>query len=839
MDPFRGHAPLAHLEVNDVWQLTGVKTWGWSFPATQVLPQSASDPGEWVLLLVWDGALRFLDLWITVKTPAGPALSPPKGGADSPGSPAQPRQGSETSFSPDPQEARKLLADLGLADRVGAEYDSADGRPRRRLLIGRARAGQTANLVVRIDTDDETFLSRSDALPPESHRGLVVPLSLVAARKPADDSRLVGQQQDVTLCLRPAQRLPSYEGVVGLDLGMTSSTLVGLPLSGDEVSDIQVVNVEGVPTAAGDPPPVPSAVRLFEYTPDETDSRAVPPATWAHGRRAMTGAQQGWLVLGGRRMVRDAAATQRWRVWLGNRTVDVPRQLPMELFVTSLFKAFFAQQGAIPARMALTCPADASSPEVHALGEIVFRAWLRALQKKQYESTRADIDRLIPLVLDEASAAALYFLYRDQVQDQGGLRVFRYLYPRGQNLLLIDVGGGSTGITLVHCRAPSLQDLSLQVRGRSGLRDFGGEDITAAVFRLLKARIAERLTTLTRRAHLAVPPDSSRLLGWLRSNARAIDAIVPTFFNPDQVGQAPYQEHWDAAFDLWQIAERFKFELSAQAPRRPCRLSFNDPEMPLVRHLMAHHSLRSPRECLTILEETELRREEVDALIREQVRKCIDNANRLLAARLRPDEDVHTVYLLGNASRYPLVAEVLRQDLQVHFLDGDPATGTTGRLFIDDSNRKHAVAKGAALALKLRERLEGINLELDTRLTDRLPFDILYRDIADGDYRVLFHEDNYHTDLLPAQVPVPRPEDREQNVTTVFLARAWPGEERPKPYLRFQFDEPVRGPLEVRCVLDEGLPRFVMKDAGRDYKEAIGEELSDAPAVALVDSGTL
>ena len=170
----------------------------------------------------------------------------------------------------------------------------------------------------------------------------------------------------------------------------------------------------------------------------------------------------------------------------------------------------------------MTYPTTYSPRELEQLREIVQRAWLRmqsrlqSLEYAQEEPPDADPvldalcrslqqsihqrqignepgeDPLIRLMVDEASAAAFFFLYRRIFEEPGGLPRFRYLYPNGLNMLLYDCGGGTTDIALVKAGfdAEAADLLRISVLARSGLRGFGGDDITRAVCRLLKSKIA-------------------------------------------------------------------------------------------------------------------------------------------------------------------------------------------------------------------------------------------------------------------------------------------------------------------------------------------------------------
>ena len=80
-------------------------------------------------------------------------------------------------------------------------------------------------------------------------------------------------------------------------------------------------------------------------------------------------------------------------------------------------------------------------------------------------------------------------------------------------------------------------------------------------------------------------------------------------------------------------------------------------------------------------------------LIQESLDESIDYANHVIGAKLdhpgSPGGEVHVVYVVGNASRYPSVREAIQKQLKVPFLS--QRLGTVG-----DDDLKDSVAKGAA-----------------------------------------------------------------------------------------------------------------------------------------------
>ena len=108
----------------------------------------------------------------------------------------------------------------------------------------------------------------------------------------------------------------------------------------------------------------------------------------------------------------------------------------------------------------------------------------------------------IPLMIDEASAASIFHVYKDFVKHGQHSSSALSIPTRFAAMLLYDCGGGTTDIALVKATGIVVPDeesekdryrLKIDVLGRTGHRTFGGDNMTISVLRLLKARIAESL----------------------------------------------------------------------------------------------------------------------------------------------------------------------------------------------------------------------------------------------------------------------------------------------------------------------------------------------------------
>src|SRR5262245_42792014 len=356
------------------------------------------------------------------------------------------------------------------------------------------------------------------------------------------------QEGTITLALKPAKPVPPFDGFAAVDLGNTSSTMVGLSLSQAfyKTSSVRVVNADtprGELREHVEPivsnvridrirsfEPPPSGVRRFPSSPKDDYPQTI---DWVAGRLANpadgastdTAATHG-LVLGAKRLIagKDWEKTQKL-VCLHRHNyqkieqveqIDVLNRVPAELLVCRLMQRFREAACAWPRSLAITYPTTYDPRELDQLREVVQRAWLRMQSRLQtsgqeepgdpdpkLEQLVRDEQRIvgsrglahepgedpvIRLMVDEASAAAFFFLYRRIFEEPGGLPRFRYLFPAGLNMLLYDCGGGTTDIALVKAGLdPDAVDvLRVTVLARSGLRGFGGDDITRAVCRVLK-----------------------------------------------------------------------------------------------------------------------------------------------------------------------------------------------------------------------------------------------------------------------------------------------------------------------------------------------------------------
>jgi hypothetical protein len=200
------------------------------------------------------------------------------------------------------------------------------------------------------------------------------------------------------------------------------------------------------------------------------------------------------------------------------------------------------------------------------------------------------------------------------------------------------------------------------------------------------------------------------------------------------------------------------------------------------------------------LEKITISRWEIDALVESQVLKSVRNCNNLIRERLTLDksndeeEEVHWVVASGNGSRYPLIQEMLRRRLHVPFIDD-------GRFTLDERNLKHAVAKGAVLALSTVLAMGTVRVEFDSDLSNCLPFDLAYKDLRTNTNPILYREHSRYDRLEKREIPIVAiagAAAQTRKLEKFVLERRFPGDDGFVPYLSFHFPDGIKGDLEVR-----------------------------------------
>ncbi len=546
-------------------------------------------------------------------------------------------------------------------------------------------------------------------------------------------------------------------------------------------------------------------------------------------------------------------------------TIEMLHRVPGELLFSYVYQQFRRAQKGWPDDVVLTYPTTYSPRELLQLQKAAALGWLRAMGLPQSEEnaqgdaggdgTLQELGArvrqwlqnpdtpcpLIGLALDEATAAAFYYLYRRVFDLHGGLVRFRYLYPNGIHMLLVDIGGGTTDIALVRAVSPSHEphNLYVEILNRSGLRRFGGDAMTREICRLLKAKLQGHIRRVRQLPNTPAPlptqlsPAQARqtvetYIARLR-DADPKDELVPTRFDPNRMDEDNLQRR-TCFHSLWRLAEEIKRRLSESAKDnrgRSVRLRDLDPALlradtsPLIAGILRSIPQQVQSSLLNQIADTTISRSEVDPLLREPLERMVQQCNRLIMDQMDKDLEagigINWVILSGNGSLYPFCREILEEKLCVPYVDQ--------KMYCEEHNLKYAVAKGATLARMVERVPRTLQIRFNSRLCDLLPFDVGYHDMRTGRHRVLFSAMTSYRQLesqcqavdLRSVASGEASVEAGQQLGRVFnLERRFPGEEehRWEPYLSYEFKEPLSGQIEISYVSAEGYFRVVDKETG-------------------------
>jgi hypothetical protein len=585
---------------------------------------------------------------------------------------------------------------------------ASDFRTSQHWCIGKARRAQSIVINVAVDTESRSFLERLSQLRANTGQHsalkLLIPISVYGFAHNEMDST------ELNAVLTPLTALPEFQGCVSLDLGNTSTSACSIRAfeSPDQLKSLPDVSYDcdiGEKSLRSDSATIQSILRI-EKLPDlnrfDTRREALKQLkeprhiNWEVGisARAEKNDVRG-LVIGPKRLLArhdsaDYVIGSSDIVTNRPLEVSVPCTLPAELYICRLLQMFRAITRSTPNSLAVTYPTTYSPLEIERTKQAIYQAWER-LERREGQ-VRLAAEDLIALDLDEASAAAFNSVCRIFLSRPGALDTFRYYYPHGFHLLLFDCGGGTTDLALVRVNAISMQNLQVSVLGRSGVREFGGDDITEAVFKVMKYRLAEKLNG---HSTIKIPQlpncDSNRrdFLAALEVTGTRwsdVDRAIPTMFDPMQI-TTQRSNRMRLVLSLWEWAEtakrafadhgnghsKVKSEVSKVLPKSDAITDF----------LLERYGMNSET-ALELLNQIKVTRQEVICQIEGKVSQCIACANALIRSKLHNVASqksgggsqeqalypfsVDCVSVVGNGSRFPYILEQIRNRIQVPFL---------------------------------------------------------------------------------------------------------------------------------------------------------------------------
>ena len=346
--------------------------------------------------------------------------------------------------------------------------------------------------------------------------------------------------------------------------------------------------------------------------------------------------------------------------------------------------------------------------------------------------------RNIDIGFDEATSVALYYIWRELLTDsftafdgflsrsqveKHNKRISKEFY---QNYLVYDMGGGTTDIALIEVKIEEKEvlpnarkdrdgryfEIKPKILGLTGVENYGGDNVTLAIFRLLKTKLTYFALTHGKNLNKdnTAPKDflesPDKVLAWLQEKQDnqeeeyekikdGLDFFVPTMFKHDPSKRSSF-------FKLWKEAEKAKIHLSTKLPKSqeyPDHYKVNDIEL---LHVMKDELINPSSNNLNIT----VSRNEMEGLINKKI-----STSFLKALNLSLDEvdgktqviyKVDKVILAGNSSKLRIVKEKVHRILASPF---DLANTVLPPVFehddkkviFDETDAKLAVARGACL----------------------------------------------------------------------------------------------------------------------------------------------
>jgi hypothetical protein len=285
----------------------------------------------------------------------------------------------------------------------------------------------------------------------------------------------------------------------------------------------------------------------------------------------------------------------------------------------------------------------------------------------------------IQTAYDEAVSVAIFFLWREFGGDLTlGIESFktRCRYSNGkwsQNVLVLDIGGGTTDIALIRLTLEEINPFDLgedqgdggryyvltpRLQGSSGHLQLGGELITLRVFLLLKAAIADCLLSATSAGDLQSDFLEGRLMGLnlrFTDNGRFNNGSLLACLDQEspENDSAVYKDALDTAeqvlptrwlnasarlqtfYTLWEQAEKAKLKLGQQSAREaPEPFILTELEISeLLTQCGIDYQIKNPNR-LTVT----LSRQQFERAALPVVQEAIGIAKGLMESRLRKQE---------------------------------------------------------------------------------------------------------------------------------------------------------------------------------------------------------
>ncbi len=383
-------------------------------------------------------------------------------------------------------------------------------------------------------------------------------------------------------------------------------------------------------------------------------------------------------------------------------------------------------------------------------------------------------ERMIPPVypgklelhIDETTGAAIFYTIKEIEEQNISLEEYVQIYGKSdgyiqKNLLMYDFGGGTIDISLVSICIKA-QEVHFKILGNTSIMDFGGDNVTLALFTRMKAYfcylilqgdevdraynnhrpgLASQETWYEKflqlklsRKHLEqyLKNDSSLNLSDRKNLENIIQNLFITNFALWEEGSFEKRDALELFCKFWDCCEELKKALCLLGEKvelKKFATMFIDPLDEWCKQL-------GIQDNTTVLED---RLDKISITLAKDLYPFIytpikQSARAMKLICMTENEfsfhEVHEIRLVGNSSKIPLVAQLLQEEMEMPYSVGYQKihfkSDVKQMIKLADENTKTSVSQGMTMALAIMSGTSTIKMDIDKQ-TDALTYEIGFK----------------------------------------------------------------------------------------------------------------
>ncbi len=533
-----------------------------------------------------------------------------------------------------------------------------------------------------------------------------------------------------------------YQGVVGIDFGTTSTCVSYLPNGSQNLTPelIKMGRLTEIPTWI-----------YFESIQKIHDEKVSKIRRMSRFKE-QTNLNPKLLIRGIKRYLGSNINYNIHKIPYGSMCYIFETEELVALYLQELQKDFVKETKTFFGYVGNTSPCNFGIAERNAL-------------IKSYEQLKPPVHQgRLELDIDEPTAAAIFYTIKEIEKQGGTLEDYVKRYGDGQiqrNLLIYDFGGGTIDIALVSIYANANKNeekIRFQLLGNTSIMDFGGDNVTLALLKRIKAYFCNLLLqgNEVQIAHdnrnrglasyepwyeefMNLHSMKHKLEQYLKNDTNLtvydknrldsiIKSLIVTNFADFPEGSYERKDALELFGSFWEACDQAKKNLCNQGDKLENFLMFMNPleiwykqlgieENDSLIERMREHSITLEKDLYPFIETP----------LKQSVR-----AMKLVCMK-EFDQGFHTIneiQLVGNSSKIPLVKKLIEEEMTTPWTIGNNQVqcipGVQDILKEVDEDAKTSVSKGMSIALAIMQGTCTIQMNIDKQ-RDLLPYEIGFK----------------------------------------------------------------------------------------------------------------